>query len=252
MEIPDSQTRPRSQQRPRHSRSRARRCRRTVNSRSPAVWIGRCDLEGQRQGTRRLPHTTLVYALAFAPDGRTLLTGGGNPSRPGQIRPAHEEGRGTAARRDPGRLRGARLGGGDGQGTPRGRAHQPDSAGWFSLAKARSLSPPASDNSIRIWGQKKVMSGGRHNHRQTTVMLNRVVRATARRPMEGEVSRMQATTFGSFPAAEVLAAELEALADPAVTRKVSRLLTGFEHRLGPPCGRPRPGIPRSAGAALAG
>ncbi|OWK36035.1 hypothetical protein [Fimbriiglobus ruber] len=44
---------------------------------------------------------------------------------------------------------------------------------------------------------------------------------------------MQATTFGSFPAAEVLAAELESLADPAVSRKVSRLLqdlnTGLAH-----------------------
>lgn len=42
---------------------------------------------------------------------------------------------------------------------------------------------------------------------------------------------MQATTFGAFPAAEILADRLDALADPAVTRKVSRLLqdlnTGF-------------------------
>jgi hypothetical protein len=42
-----------------------------------------------------------------------------------------------------------------------------------------------------------------------------------------EVSRMQVTTFGSFLAAEVLVAELEALADPAVSRKVSRLLQDF-------------------------
>jgi hypothetical protein len=46
-------------------------------------------------------------------------------------------------------------------------------------------------------------------------------------------SRMNTTTFGSFPAAEVLVTELESLGDPSVTRKVSRLLqdlnTGLSH-----------------------
>jgi hypothetical protein len=43
---------------------------------------------------------------------------------------------------------------------------------------------------------------------------------------------MQDTTFGSFPAAEVLVAELEALDHPAVSRKVSRLLQDFNTGLG--------------------
>lgn len=43
---------------------------------------------------------------------------------------------------------------------------------------------------------------------------------------------MHATTFGSFPAAEVLAAELDALGDPAVGRKVSRLLQDLNTGLG--------------------
>ena len=43
---------------------------------------------------------------------------------------------------------------------------------------------------------------------------------------------MQSTTFGSFPAAEVLVAELEVLANPAVSRKVSRLLQDLNTGLG--------------------
>jgi hypothetical protein len=43
---------------------------------------------------------------------------------------------------------------------------------------------------------------------------------------------MQATTYGAFPAAEVLAAELDGLGDPAVSRKVSRLLQDFNTGLG--------------------
>lgn len=43
---------------------------------------------------------------------------------------------------------------------------------------------------------------------------------------------MQATTFGSFPAAAVLVAELDALADPAASRKVSRLLQDLNTGLG--------------------
>jgi hypothetical protein len=35
---------------------------------------------------------------------------------------------------------------------------------------------------------------------------------------------MHATTFGSYPAAEVLADRLDSLADPVLSRKVSRLL----------------------------
>jgi hypothetical protein len=44
---------------------------------------------------------------------------------------------------------------------------------------------------------------------------------------------MQATTFGSFPAAQILADKLDKLGDPTVTKKVSRLLqdlnTGLSH-----------------------
>jgi len=36
---------------------------------------------------RRLPHTSLIYAVAFAPDGRTILTGGGNPPDFGKFDP---------------------------------------------------------------------------------------------------------------------------------------------------------------------
>ncbi len=43
---------------------------------------------------------------------------------------------------------------------------------------------------------------------------------------------MQATTFGAFPAAEVLVAELETLADAGISRKVSRLLQDFNTGLG--------------------
>src|SRR4051794_11928742 len=42
---------------------------------------------------------------------------------------------------------------------------------------------------------------------------------------------MTTTTFGSFPAAGVLAAELDTLADAAVSRKVSRLLQDFNEGL---------------------
>lgn len=52
---------------------------------------------------------------------------------------------------------------------------------------------------------------------------------------------MQATTFGSFPAAEVLATELESLADPAVSRKVSRLLQDLSTGLGHLAAIPDPG-----------
>lgn len=43
---------------------------------------------------------------------------------------------------------------------------------------------------------------------------------------------MQATTFGSFPAAETLTAALELLGDRAVSRKVSRLLQDLNTGLG--------------------
>jgi len=42
---------------------------------------------------------------------------------------------------------------------------------------------------------------------------------------------MNTTTFGSFPAAEVLAAELDTLGDASVSRKVSRLLQDFNEGL---------------------
>jgi hypothetical protein len=38
---------------------------------------------------------------------------------------------------------------------------------------------------------------------------------------------MQATTFGSFPAAEILVDKLDSLGDPLISRKVSRLLQDF-------------------------
>lgn len=51
---------------------------------------------------------------------------------------------------------------------------------------------------------------------------------------------MQTTPFGAFPAAEVLAAELEALADSTVSRKVSRLLQDFNTGLGQVASVPDP------------
>jgi hypothetical protein len=42
---------------------------------------------------------------------------------------------------------------------------------------------------------------------------------------------MSPATYGSFPAAEALAAELDRRDDPALTRKVSRLLQDFNEGL---------------------